>query len=267
MSRFGFGFGPSLSLRGRRGGGAAYSAEATAAFAAMDVQPSSALKDIYATAIDGLVAAGLWAIRDAYYFLNVETAQAARVNLKNPGTYNLTAFNSPAFTAKVGYAGNGSTSYLDSNFNPSTAGGIWAQNDASIFVWSLTSGQAASAILGYNGSGNYPLYTRYTTNQTFGAINSTSPMTVANLDGSGFYCVTRSGAEATKIFKNGADHVTGTQTSAALSNLNVTLLRDNATYSSRSVAFFGFGGHVTDAQASDEYDILSAFKTAVDALP
>src|SRR6266550_1151032 len=81
----------------------------------------------YTTAICALVSNGFFpggaTPLDALYFFVNASAANARVNVINPGTYNLTEHGTCTFTANVGMQGDGSTCYEDTGFKPSTAGG------------------------------------------------------------------------------------------------------------------------------------------------
>ena len=92
--------------------------ETAAIIAAMTVKPNAART----TAIDNLVYAlkngGVWAKLDVLYVLAAHHEQAGRINWKNPGTFDLTAGNSPSFTTDTGFTGSTSAPYpyLDTGF-------------------------------------------------------------------------------------------------------------------------------------------------------
>lgn len=250
-----------------RVGGQRYSPEALAAFAAMSVQPSRALKGLYNTAIVALKASGIWAKDDARYFIDVHDAQAARLNLKNPGTYNLSATNGPVFTAYVGYAGDGAAAFLNTGFNPSTAGGNFVQDSARVTAWSLKSGTDAGQIAGYVAtSPNIQIYPRFTDGSAYGTVNSNSGAAVTSADGVGLWQINRTAANAQQLLKNGASVGTSANASVAPSNVNIGFLRGAANFFSGSIAFGSIGSSLTAQQLADEYTILSAFKAGVAAL-
>ena len=116
-----------------------YLPEAKALFSAMTLQPSGARKSLIDRTIRSLKAGGVWSALDALYVTAAHDEQAAKINWKDPGTYDLTAVNSPTFTTDRGFAGDGSTSYLKTGFNPATAGGNFAAADGHASAWSLTS--------------------------------------------------------------------------------------------------------------------------------
>ena len=58
-------------------------------------------------------------------------------NALKGGTLTASLVNSPTFTTDRGFTGNGSTSYLDSGYNVSTGGGVYAQDSAHMGVYVL----------------------------------------------------------------------------------------------------------------------------------
>lgn len=79
---------------------------------------------------------GWWTACDAIYPMVGGNATAHSKNLK-ANTFNITWVNTPTHNAS-GVTFNGTTQYGDSTFTPSTAGGVFAQNSAHLFVYSGT---------------------------------------------------------------------------------------------------------------------------------
>lgn len=247
-----------------------YCQEAQAAFSAMTVPPTSNLKRLYDRCIRDLKSAGIWTKLDALYLMNVETAQAARLNLKAPGTYDLTATSSPTFTAKVGYAGDGAAAFLNTNFNPTTATSPnYVQNSASAFAWGLKQGQDANGLLGQNtaATANVLIQPRFTDDKVYGRISDSADFSAANTDGRGLFHVNRTASNARELFKNGASVATSSTASASPANATVTILRNSSGFHNGGAAMAGVGGALSTQQAADLYTILNSFKSGVDALP
>jgi hypothetical protein len=245
-----------------------YCQEAQNAFAAMTVPPSTNLKRLYDRCIRSLKAAGIWSKLDALYLMNVETAQAARLNIKNPGTFDLTATSSPTFTAKVGYAGDGAAAFLNTNFNPTTATSPnYAQNSASVFAWALKQGTDLGAGIGQTSvNANSYTFPNFTDGNAYGRANNATAMSVATSDGRGLLHANRSASGATQLYKNGASVATGSEASSAPDNSNISILRSHTRFYSAGVAMAGFGASLSAQNAADLYTALNAFKTGVDAL-
>lgn len=125
-----------------------YSAEAQALFARFTTPPTAERKTLINNLIVSLKTAGIWPKLDALYVMAAADNQAARRNWI-ADSFNLTAVASPTFTADRGYAGDGSTSYLSTGFNPTVGTPLFTQNSANLGSWIRTlsaSGAAGSAL-------------------------------------------------------------------------------------------------------------------------
>jgi hypothetical protein len=120
---------------------------ADALFARMSVQPNAVRKNEYRTLLARLDEASILTKLDALYLLGAHDEQAAYLNLVQ-AAYDLSETGTGTFTANRGWQGDGSTGYLDSGFNPATAGGLYAQDDAHMGVWVRTEQQSAAAAIG-----------------------------------------------------------------------------------------------------------------------
>jgi hypothetical protein len=79
-----------------------------------------------------LVASGDWAKLDKFHlYAGVGNAVAARTNIVS-NSYIINPVNSPTWNNSTGYTGNGLTSYLDHNYNPSLGGTLAVLNSATI---------------------------------------------------------------------------------------------------------------------------------------
>lgn len=101
--------------------------------AAMSVKPSARIAKAIDNFVRGLVADSLWTKFDALYIFKMHDAQAARINLVNPGTHNLSTSGSPVFTAGAGYTGAAS-GYLQTSANMNTFS-KFTQNNAHLGVY------------------------------------------------------------------------------------------------------------------------------------
>src|SRR5262245_4406995 len=87
------------------------------------------------TLITTLKSAGIWTKLDRLWLWAAENQPSALTDLV--GLSLATAVNSPCFTADRGYTGNGSTSYIDTLFDPTT-GTAFNQNSCHFSVWVRT---------------------------------------------------------------------------------------------------------------------------------
>ena len=97
--------------------------------------PSGGQQVLQNNLIIALKSAGVWAKLDTFCVWATDgDSDFALVDWIRLSNY--TAVNSPTFTSNQGYAGNGTTSYIDSNFNPSVSGVNYVDGDLS-FGWHM----------------------------------------------------------------------------------------------------------------------------------
>jgi hypothetical protein len=243
-----------------------YDPSAVTLFAAMTIQPNRALKKAYNDCIVSLKAQSLWTKLDGVYLEDVHDAQAARLNVVNPGTFNLTAFNLPTFTAKQGYTGNGTTAYLDTNCNPSTAPGLhFTRDNACIFAWHREN-VSDSALMGVSSAGA-ETFIKPAAGAGSGVfrVNSGSTSSATLSDESGLFLVNRDSSTTVQVYQNGTSIASGASASAAIPSSDLFLLRERTNFSSGTVVMAGFGSSFSSTDAANLYTILSTFKTAAEA--
>src|SRR5690606_39788847 len=120
---------------------------------------------------------GAWGALDGLYVLAAHDAQAARINWKDPANV-ATTINAPTFTADRGYQGDGSSSSLDTNFNPVSASQNYQQDACHLGVWPLTD-RRGSNDLDLGSSADWQRLYINSCNNTFLAsrVNSTTAVT------------------------------------------------------------------------------------------
>jgi hypothetical protein len=201
--------------------------------------------------ICGLVTDGVWAVLDAMWVpaTNVTSgtlATVANTNLVNPGTFTLVPHGSPTLTADNGYTGGtdgGTTVYIDTGFNPSTAGGHFVQNSAHVGVWSNSdfNSAAAGAVLGgYDGT-NYVVILPRWTGAYFGQINGSAGSTYSNTvpASTGPLVASRTGSLTANFLLTREGAVlpsSGGSNSTGLPNVNLYLLGNNSSGSAANGA-------------------------------
>jgi len=206
---------------------------------------------------------------DRLWIHGLGNSVAARTSLANPTSTMITAVNSPTFTANQGYNGNG-TSYLNSNYNPVTNGVKFTQNNASMFIYSLTNLSNVSFDIGQTSATTKSfLITRYTDGNSYYPLNVNSGLgspggAVAN--SLSLYSIIRTASNLQRLYKAGALVVTSTTTSAALINNNIFMCAYNATgtassFSTRKYSASGFGSGIINQTTF--YTALQALGTSI----
>jgi hypothetical protein len=103
--------------------------------------PSSGQQSKQNKLVVDLKEAGIWSKLDTFAVFATDaedtpgsnTSDFALIDWKRLSQY--TAFNSPTFNTNGGFTGNGTSSHINTNFNPATSGLNYTQNNASRFYW------------------------------------------------------------------------------------------------------------------------------------
>jgi hypothetical protein len=126
------GLGLSIPDTARARGGD-YDPATAALIARMALPPGGYRAGQIDATVRAIKAAGVWSKLDLLYLIAAHDAQAARLNWV-ADAYNLSAVNAPAFTVDRGYAGDGTTSYLDTGWAPAGSA-RFLSSDASMGCW------------------------------------------------------------------------------------------------------------------------------------
>lgn len=271
------GIGLGLTTNKTAAAASGYSAEATAYFAAMSVAPDATRKGHLNTLIAALKTAGVWAKLDALYIMAAHDAQAARVNAVNPASVATTS-GTLTFTTDRGYAGNGTTGYMSTGFNPSTASNPkFTQNSAHMGAWSRTAGNSGAevgTIIAAASPGSAAVSTNVFGNSRVYVNSGNSFEAVANSPATAHICWSRTGAATTPCYRNASLVVTSTLASVAPGNSEILLAAANSSttgtitpvnYCSNQIMFVHWGSQLSGAEVTALYNALDTYKTAVGA--
>lgn len=248
----------------REGVGVTYSAEAEALFARFTTPPDAARKALIDATIVSLKTTGVWSKLVALYVEAAADSQAARRNWV-ADQYNLTAVASPSFTADRGFTSDGTSSYLSTGFNPSTAGSQFAQDSASIFAWcSTNTNPVSSADIGNTGS--VKAGHRNTANADVEINSGGGTMRPAQADTLGLTLGSRTGSAVAAIYRNGSLAGSSVATSMALANEPIYICTGNTVnFSVRRQSAGGYGSGLSAQNVADLYAALNTYLTAVGA--
>jgi hypothetical protein len=98
--------------------------------------PSDSVKVKQNTLLTSMKADGVWAKLDVFYvFAQDGGSDFGTLNWKNPNANQSTLVNAPTFVSNGGFQGNGTSSYIDTNFNPATQGVQYTLNNASRYFF------------------------------------------------------------------------------------------------------------------------------------
>ena len=237
------------------GGNIVFGIEAQAIIAAMTTPPSFPRAVRINQLVSSLKSGGVWSKFDILYIFAAADEQAARINWKNPGTFDATAVNSPTFTVDEGFNGNGTTSEIDSGFNPSTAGGGFTQNSAHIGIWSLTDLAASShPDMGTdNASANIYINSRAPANQAAFLVNTATNLLIPSTNSAAHFVGSRTGATTVAGYINGSvvtPDSGGTAASSALQSNTVRFARWRTNWGERTLAIGHAGPGLSAAEVA-----------------
>jgi hypothetical protein len=206
-----------------------------------------------------LKSGGIWSKLDTFaVFATNGNIDFALIDWKRLSQY--TAVNSPTFTTNEGFTGNGTSSYVDTNFNPSTSGVNYTLNNASRYFFPHafvstgridgTTSTAVNSIVRSSlatqrinsGSGNLALSFDYTA-----VINPKS--------------IHRTSSTSVDLF-NGTAGTTGVQTSASILNSNQFVLRSATSYGAHTASAYAMGASLV-AENTDFVNAYNTYKSAI----
>jgi hypothetical protein len=223
------------------------------------------------TLIKGLKADGIWSNLDRLWLLASENTHEAKIDIVN---LQSNTNHGATFTANRGYAGDGASTYVDSNYVPATAGGNLTLNSASFGIYDQTNNQSANGAFGgedTSAANRLILLTRANVFLTYYVNSGAGDGTQNNVSTyKGMWVMTRTGASATAIYQNGSLNNSGTAASAALTSSSLYIVGaadynsgslDIANADQISAAFVG--GSLTATQASQISGLINAYMTSV----
>lgn len=211
----------------------------------------------------------IWTKFKAIYPIVGGVASSHAVNLKTPGTFNLT-FASGMTHSSTGMNGNG-TSYADTNFNPVTQSS--SQNNFFIGFYSRTNISGIYYDMG--NTDNWTVGTKYTgiiskysNNNRYISICDAYSSSNAESTTLGFYCGGTNGNSTQTLYKNGVNVLSGTSQQTGFSNRNIFLcaVNNNNTATAptpREYAFWFISEGLSSTQAANFRTAVQAFQTTL----
>jgi hypothetical protein len=236
-------------------------------------RPSLANQLYQSRLVDSLQANGIWDSLDVFYSFytgSIADSNFTRINWKDPGgDDNLTAHGGRTYAALTGWNSNGTTGYLNTNWNPSTEGLRFDLNTASFGTWVVAPGGTGSRYnMGVQVSGGTTRMEENSGGRRF-IINASGETTTTGGATSGLWHINRSGSGTTGGYLNGSLQTSDTDLSTSVSNGNLWLMGLNLsnaifgpTVSTVKYRFAFAGGNLA-SRASQFYNILNAHVTNI----
>lgn len=208
-----------------------------------------------------LINSGIYAKLDTLFVLaNDGSKEYACINWKNPTGTKATLISSPTFISNVGFSSNGTTSYIDTNFNASTQGVNFTNNSAGEFAYQV--GAAFGPLFGTSTGPGDGILMSDTTGQRLN-MSGTNLLSSADMGGNGFKLINRTSATNVELF-NETTQLSRTTTVSSRINSSRRILnaQGNFLQSSGKVSIYGNGGNLT----SDALTLRTAIITYLNSL-
>jgi hypothetical protein len=271
------GFGIPVTLVGSRGipvtieGGAFVftNAEAEAYVARMTVEPDDTRKGLIDALFTNLKAgavsgSNLLTRFDALVLHKAHDQQAALLNAKST-SFTATLIGDPVFTANAGFTLDGVNDAIETNYNPTTAAGLFLQDSASFGYWENLNfaGGTASRAGWFDGTDGVSINPFTATGASTFRINQASSTTTSGglTDSLGLVVAGRSASATVQFFKNGAVRFNGAgATSTPVNNATFNIGRITATgWAASNPWGYVIGGSMTVNEHVDLYNALNAY--------
>ncbi len=197
----------------------------------------------------------------------IPTSGAAASQVQTLARFDLSAVNSPVFTVDRGYSGNGTTSYLDTNADPSVDFARASLNSAAYGAWASLNIAATNQHLMGDTAARVIVTPRLANDSL--TIRAHSPSGLSSPAGSvtsslGLSVANRDGASSRGAYKNGVLVVGDTAAPTAMP-ADLFVLRAGAAYSANQISAAFAGASMTAAQHLALYSALRSYLLAVGA--
>ena len=209
----------------------------------------------------------IWTKFTAIYPIVGGVASSHAVNLKTPGTYNLT-FATGWTHSSTGMTPNGNT-YASTGININS---VMSLNSMAFGVYSRTNNTGGNKGHGAELPGSYTiLLERTASNTAYTSINDNgfTGASVASSDSRGFFQASRTASNALRIVRN-TTHATSTAASSSKPNLNFTFgavsvnnLGAFVRANDREVAFGYIADGLTQSECDNLYTRVNTYQTAL----
>jgi len=218
------------------------------------------------TLVTDLKGYSIWTKFKAIYPIVGGSASSHAVNLKTPGTYNL-SFATGWTHSTTGMTPNGAT-YASTGINVNS---VMSLNSMAFGIYSRTNSGGSQTGHGAGAASQNSCFIieRWTDNVSYAQVNTTTNTSIAVTNSSGFYQVSRTASNAVRLVRN-TTHATSTAASTAKPDLfflfgarSTNLSNATIQNSSREIAFGYLSDGLTQTECDNFYTAVQAFQTTL----
>ena len=220
--------------------------------------PSDSQKLLQNQLLLDLKDAGVWDKLDTFaVFATDGSSDFALIDWKRLTQY--TAVNSPAFTTNEGFMGNGTSSYIDTNFNPATQGVNYTLDNASRYAYVFT-GSAAQRFEGNLLDNNMRLGTYTLIKINSGSVNALdSAFTYTTIKG--MKSIHRTSSTDVTLYNDSIGEGR-TLISTDVTSENQWIFRNGGIYVDTKISMYAMGSSLI----TENTDFVNAFDTYLNSL-
>jgi len=235
-----------------------------AVYNSFSTKPSDEIAVYQNAMVTDLVNAGMWFDMDLFYVFANDASDNALINWVNPGTFDCTrSTSSLAFDAYEGFTGTGVTGgFLDTNWDASTNGVNFTQNDAAFGAYTRSEISEAAVLIGSNVPWNHinPRYSDVWRNARINGASSIN-LTAGVTTSVGMHIVTRRTTTNAETYYNGETWVErDNNTSEPVGTNDWRILNDRgANYSTRQISIAFVRNQMSDADVSIFNNIIETY--------
>ena len=232
--------------------------------------PSASQQALQNQLVIDLKDAGIWSKLDLLYvFATDGDSDFASINWKDPNNFEIDEFNSPTHTTNKGFEGNGTSAYLNTNWDLANDSVNYQQDDAGIFVGiteQSTSDERQNRYTGvigtnYNSAIRVDINSLDSRNRSY--MNSSSNFSEAfdtKVDNTIYFANRTSASGASSINTRNTDlatpytnSFTGGTTSGTLPSINQLFFRGSTFYApaGSKIGISGFGSNFSSSEMDD----------------
>lgn len=201
--------------------------------------PTTATQQKQNKLLKSIKADGVWAKLDVFYVFAVDNNASAfaTLNWKNPNANQASIASSPTFVNNGGFQGNGTSSFIDTNFNPATQGVQYTQNDASRYFFTHAIGTGR---FDGNTSGINSITTGILGSQRINASGNNAVPSIDFNSTANTKSIHRTSSTSITAY-NSTTAQTSVQTSASVASANQWILRSSGNYGTHTCAGYAMG--------------------------
>lgn len=202
--------------------------------------------------------AGIWNKLDTFaVFATDGNADFALIDWKKLSQY--TAFNSPTFSTNGGFAGNGTSSYINSEFSGSI-GVNFTLNAASRFYW-IDNRSASTILEGVDGGSGNNSFNNSSNTHIINSTNTAFTGTAVNFAIDGWHSICRTDSANIALFTS-TNRFDRLSLSVSTSGTKQVIGKRLSSFTSTRFRVFGCGGNLA-LENTDFYNAINTYLTSL----